>query len=64
MAGQVVVMPGDLLLYVAISGFEFVGHPLEGVGVIPDRRVERPLPYAGGADPVLDAALDLLTHTP
>jgi carboxyl-terminal processing protease len=30
---------------------------LEGVGVGPDITVERPLPYAGGADPVLDSAM-------
>ena len=54
-------MPGDLLLYVAIAGHEFEGgQRLEGAGVIPDHRVERPLPYAAGADPVLDTALDLL----
>jgi hypothetical protein len=28
--------------------------------VTPDYRVERPLPYAADADPVLDAAIDLL----
>jgi carboxyl-terminal processing protease len=54
------LMPGDLLLYVAISGMEFDGKPLEGVGVQPDHRVERPLPYAAGADPVLEAAITLL----
>jgi len=54
-------MPGDLLLYVAVTGHEFDGgQRLEGAGVMPDHRVERPLPYAGGADPVLDAAVGLL----
>jgi hypothetical protein len=47
---------------VASSGLVFEkGQRLEGVGVSPDHRVERPLPYANGADPVLDAALELLT---
>jgi carboxyl-terminal processing protease len=60
-SGALSVMPGDLLLYVAVAGHEFDGgNRLEGVGVLPDRRVERPLPYAAGADPVLDAAVDLL----
>ena len=60
-SGSLFVMPGDLLLYVAIAGHEFEGgQRLEGAGVIPDHRVERPLPYAAGADPVLDTALDLL----
>ena len=36
---------------------------LEGVGVTPDHRQERPLPYAAGADPVLDAAVDILTQS-
>jgi carboxyl-terminal processing protease len=52
-------MPADLILYVAVQGLEFDGGPLEGVGVTPDHRVERPLPYAAGADPVLDAAAEL-----
>ena len=60
-SGGLFVMPGDLLLYVAMSSFEFDGQRLEGVGVSPDHRVERPLPYAAGADPVLDAALELLS---
>jgi carboxyl-terminal processing protease len=62
LSGDLSVMPGDLLLYVAFLGHEFDGQPLEGVGVIPDHRVERPLPYASGADPVLDTAVDLLAQ--
>lgn len=61
-AGSTYVMPGDLLLYVAVAGLEFDGRPLEGAGVAPDTRIERPLPYAAGADPVLDAALDRLAR--
>jgi carboxyl-terminal processing protease len=58
---SLVPMPGDLLLYVAVTGHEFDGgQRLEGTGVIPDHRVERSLQYAGGADPVLDAAVELL----
>jgi carboxyl-terminal processing protease len=60
-SGGLFVMPGDLLLYVATSSAEFDGQRLEGVGVSPDHRVERPLPYAAGADPVLDAAVELLS---
>lgn len=59
-SGATYAMPGDLLLYVAVAGGEVDGQPLEGVGVAPDVQVERPLPYANGADPVLEAALDLL----
>lgn len=58
-AASAYVVPGDLLLYVAVTGLAFDGKPLEGIGVAPDHRVERPLAYAGGADPVLEAALDL-----
>jgi len=49
--------PGNGLLYLAISRIKADGKPLEGIGVQPDIRVERPLPYANGADPVLEAAL-------
>jgi carboxyl-terminal processing protease len=56
-SGMLFTMPGDLLLYVAIAGHRHDGELLEGVGVAPDRIVERPLPYAAGADPVLDAAV-------
>jgi carboxyl-terminal processing protease len=60
-SGGLFAMPGDLLLYVATSGVEFEGGlRLESVGVKPDHQVERPLPYAAGADPVLDAAVDIL----
>jgi carboxyl-terminal processing protease len=58
--GAAFVMPGDMLLYVAVLGLDFDGQPVEGIGVTPDYRVERPLPYAADADPVLDAAIDLL----
>jgi carboxyl-terminal processing protease len=54
-------MPGGLVLYTAVVSHEFDGKPLEGVGVAPDIRIERPLPYAAGADPVLDAAVTHLT---
>lgn len=61
-SGALFVMPGDLLLYVAVARHEQQdGQRLEGVGVSPDHRVERPLPYAAGADPVLDAAVELLS---
>jgi carboxyl-terminal processing protease len=60
-SGALFVMPGDLLLYVAVFGHAFDGHNLEGVGVTPDLLEERPLPYAAGADPVLDAAVTLLS---
>jgi carboxyl-terminal processing protease len=57
--GQTFVMPGELVLYLAVSALYFGERSLEGTGVTPERRIERPLPYAAGADPVLDAALEL-----
>lgn len=62
-SGSASIMPGDLLLYVARLGMEFDGKPLEGTGVAPDHHIEHPLPYSAGADPVLDAALDLLVKS-
>jgi carboxyl-terminal processing protease len=55
-AARAFAMPGGNLLYVAVSGLEVDGDVLEGPGVAPDIEVARPLPYAQGADPVLDAA--------
>ena len=43
-SGQLFLMPGGLLLYLATIGHTFEDGPLEGVGVHPDVRVERPLP--------------------
>lgn len=60
MGGATFLMPGDLVLYVAMSKVKIDGEALESRGVTPDVRVERPLPYANGADPVLEAALALL----
>jgi carboxyl-terminal processing protease len=59
-SGTPVAMPGGFMLYVALSSLEFDGQRLEGIGVAPDQRIERPLPYAAGADPVLDAAVEHL----
>jgi carboxyl-terminal processing protease len=60
MSGSLFVMPGDMLLYAAEIAHRFDTRPLEGIGITPDYRVEQPLPYADGADPVLDTAADLL----
>ncbi|MDQ8731041.1 S41 family peptidase [Bradyrhizobium sp. LHD-71] len=56
-SGSPYAMPGGLMLYVATSSLTFDGQRLEGAGVAPDIRVERPVPYAAGADPVLEAAV-------
>ena len=59
-AASAFAMPGGNLLYVAVSGLEIDGEILEGPGVAPDIEVARPIPYAQGADPVLDRAIDVL----
>jgi carboxyl-terminal processing protease len=57
-------MPADCLLHVAVSGLMVDGDVIEGRGVAPDISVQRPLPYSGGADPVLNAALAELARRP
>lgn len=59
-AASAFAMPGGNLLYVAVSGLEIDGEVLEGPGVAPDIEVARPIPYAQGADPVLDRAINVL----
>lgn len=66
-AGAVVAGRGFLLsnrdvLYLATSDVEVDGRRLEGVGVAPDIAVDRPLPYAAGADPQLERALEVLAN--
>ena len=61
-AAAAYAMPGGNLLYLAVTGLEVDGDILEGPGVAPDIEVARPVPYANGADPVLDAAVDLLAR--
>jgi carboxyl-terminal processing protease len=63
-AAAAFAMPGGNLLYLAVMGLEIDGEILEGPGVAPDIAVPRPLPYSGGADPVLDAALAELAKQP
>jgi carboxyl-terminal processing protease len=58
--GSSFTMPGDNLLHVAVSGLVIDGDVIEGSGVAPDVTVRRPVPYADGADPVLDAAVALM----
>jgi carboxyl-terminal processing protease len=61
-AASAFVMPGGSLLYLAVTGLEVDGDILEGPGVAPDIEVARPIPYSAGADPVLDAAVELLAR--
>jgi carboxyl-terminal processing protease len=61
-AAAAYLMPGGDLLYLAVTGLDVDGEILEGPGVAPDLEVARPLPYANGADPVLDAAVGWLAR--
>jgi len=60
--GAAFAMPGGTLLYLAVTGLEVDGEIVEGAGVAPDIEVKRPLPYAHGADPVLERAVDVLAR--
>lgn len=60
-AGRAFLLSNGDVLYLAVSDLEIDGTRLEGQGVQPTVVVERPLPYAGGADPQLDRAVELLT---
>jgi carboxyl-terminal processing protease len=63
--GAALNMPVDCLLHVAVSGLMVDGDIIEARGVAPDITVQRPLPYSGGADPVLEAAVaELATRPP
>lgn len=62
--GAALNMPADCLLHVAVSGLVVDGEIIEGRGVAPDITVQRPLPYSGGADPVLEAAIAELAKRP
>jgi carboxyl-terminal processing protease len=63
-AARAYAMPGGNLLYLAVTGLEIDGEVLEGPGVAPDIEVARPLAYAQGADPVLEAAVAYLARLP
>jgi carboxyl-terminal processing protease len=63
-AAAAFAMPGGNLLYLAVTGLEVDGEVVEGPGVSPDVEVERPIPYANGADPVLEAAIDYFVRGP
>ncbi len=55
--GRPYLLESGNVLYLAVGDALIDGVRLEGAGVEPDLKVERPLPYAAGADPQLDAAL-------
>jgi carboxyl-terminal processing protease len=60
LAGQPVLLSNGDLLYLAVTDIHVDGHRLEGIGVTPTIPVERPIPYAAGADPQLEKAVEIL----
>ncbi|MEA2601583.1 MAG: carboxyl-terminal processing protease [Acidobacteriota bacterium] len=59
LAGQPFLLTDGSLLFLAVEDVRIDGERLEGVGVQPDVAVPAPLPYADGADPQLERALDV-----
>lgn len=57
--GRPYLLSDGSLLYLAVQDFLAEGERIEGIGVTPEVAVEAPLPFAGGADPQLDRALDI-----
>jgi carboxyl-terminal processing protease len=59
MGGKCFLLSDRSLLYLAVADTRVDGERLEGIGVAPDVEVTDALPYAGGADPQREKALDL-----
>jgi carboxyl-terminal processing protease len=64
LAGRAYMMSNGNLLLLAVTDVSVDGDRLEGRGVTPDITVPFDIRYAGGKDPQLARALDLLTETP
>jgi carboxyl-terminal processing protease len=60
-AGQVIPLSDDSLLFLAVQDIVVDGERLEGVGVKPDVEVPGGLEYAEGRDPQLERALEVLS---
>ncbi|BDG10140.1 S41 family peptidase [Anaeromyxobacter paludicola] len=58
--GSPYCLPDGALLFLAVARLRVDGESLEGKGVEPDLVVPRSLPYAAGADPQLERALEHL----
>ncbi len=59
-AGRCCPLSNGDVLYLAVADLRIDGQRLEGVGVEPDYSVDRPIPFANGADGQLDKAIELL----
>ncbi|MGE0242115.1 MAG: S41 family peptidase [Parvibaculaceae bacterium] len=60
LAGRAFMQSNGSLLLIAVTDVTVDGERLEGVGVAPDHEVPFDIRYARGADPQLDAAIDVL----
>lgn len=58
-AGRAILLSDWSFLYLAVFDVRVDGERLEGRGVEPDVAVERSIPYAAGADPQLERALEV-----
>jgi len=59
LAGGIFPLMSRALLYLAVADVRIDGERLEGKGVEPDVEVEEALPFANGADPQLEKALEV-----
>ncbi|MEQ1903269.1 MAG: S41 family peptidase [Pirellulaceae bacterium] len=59
LAGKPTLLSNGDVLYLAVSNIEVDGQRLEGKGVAPTIEIARPIPYANGADPQLEKALEV-----
>jgi len=64
LGGSSFILSDGSLLMVAVSDVRVEGQILEGHGIEPDVRVERPIPYSVGRDPQLNRAVELLSTPP
>ena len=62
LSGRAFLLPDDSLLMLAAGEVQVDGEVLEGKGVVPDIIVETPIPYARGADPQLDVAVEQMAR--
>jgi carboxyl-terminal processing protease len=63
LAARAFLLSAGGLLLVPVADVEVDGERLEGHGVMPTIEVDRDIPYAAGADPQLDRAIELLTRS-
>jgi carboxyl-terminal processing protease len=63
LAARAFLLDAGGLLLVPVADVAVDGERLEGIGVAPTIAVERDIPYAAGADPQLERAIEVLTRS-